>query len=272
MSTRSSSKRDRSADSRSRTPPKPKKRLAKLTPASPPPRKKQYHNMLEGYGGLYSISDHGPSVGTKGCRTCIGVYFETGPDTYFLGHFNTEVKRDANSDSQDEHDAWRIDLDDVTDKQKLFREIHNSAYEGLHKALPVGPNKRMRKTLIVVCPQSGIEGKQYVGDAMLSGLLSWLKIRKSKRDRYLDKVVRKEGFIVEFGKGEPMFFDGDEPEGWTAVDFLTLKQKEIGLTVSLSGKQILYDKDGVEYERKPEPGDDDDSDASVDTDDLSGAE
>ncbi|KXT12640.1 hypothetical protein AC579_4216 [Pseudocercospora musae] len=267
MSTLRTPKRDRSTDSHSRTPPRSHKRRAKLSPASPPPARIQYHNMPEGYGGLYSVSNHGPFIGTKGCRTCIGVYFEASDEKYFLGHFNTEVKRDANPDSQDEHGYWRIDADDVTNKEKLFREIHNSTYEGFHQALPNGPNRRMRNTLIVVCPQSGIAGKQYVGDAMLSGLLSWLKIQKKKRDKYLDKVVRNEGFIVEFGKGEPLFFDGEEPETWTVVSFAEGEAEELDLTVGLSGKQVIFE-DGADDDKEDSDGDDVTSEASIDTDAL----
>ncbi|KXT01245.1 hypothetical protein AC578_3805 [Pseudocercospora eumusae] len=260
MSTRPSSKRNRRGDSPTRTPPEPKKRRSKLSRAPPrPPPEKEYHNMPEGYGGVYSVSSHGPFIGTKGCRTCIGVYFETGPDTYFLGHFNTEVRRTTNPDSQDELGSWRIDTDDVTDKDKLFREIHNSTYEGLHNPLPNGPSMRMRRTLIAVCPQSGIKGKKYVGDAMLNGLLSWLQVPKKERKNYLAKVDRSEGFVVEFGKGQPLFFDG-EPENWTAVDFAEKEDEDLGLTI--------ISKNGVDAEREDAEGDDVPSDPSVATEVL----
>ena len=125
---------------------------------SPTAAQSRFRSILPGQGGTFThplylnTSQHAPShelthIGTFGCITCVGVYFEIDDHRCFIAHINAYVdignRLIERNCTTREGDIIRI---------RVLREVHHQAYVNSWNL----KLERSRQSLIVVCPEAEI--------------------------------------------------------------------------------------------------------------------
>jgi hypothetical protein len=169
------------------------------------------------YGGTYTrryrqpserafATDTLPAIGTYGCSSCVGVYFELSPTTCFVAHINAaHLPMDYSTITREE---TLYDLRVVTDvegghiRDEVIRKLTIAS-----RCMNRPPLDQIRNILLV-CPvlQHPISGATLSGIYVVQGIRDFL----GRRD--IPVNAESEGFVVSYETGMVQYFP------WPEVD------------------------------------------------------
>lgn len=169
------------------------------------------------YGGTYTHSrrqasdrsftaDTLPAIGTYGCSSCVGVYFELTPTTCFVAHINAaHLPMDSSTITREDtlYD-FRV-VTDVEGVQIRDEVIHRLNLESRWMNWP--PADQIGN-VVLVCPilQHPISGETLSGIYVLQGIREFLGRRE------IPVNTESEGFVVHHETGMVQYFP------WPEVD------------------------------------------------------
>ena len=153
-----------------------------------------YRYIAEGCGGIYHFdSSTTQYIGTTGCSTCVGVYFEIDDETCFAAHINALIRSSGRA------------TDEIS--SAMVREaVQKKLDETMSGKVPT---ERMRSTLLMVCPMISVRsGKAMVGDAVSEAVQDWLGVASRK------EPLGKDGFIVKHRDSADVHDEHSETLSW----------------------------------------------------------
>lgn len=193
-----------------------------------------YYYVSQGCGGMFSFSTGSnsaadkdapvrPLIGTRGCNSCVGVYFVVDDQRCFCAHihaFFRSEKWPSISVRPEKHDHFVRRIKDVLTQESMDQNWPHD-------------RERMRETLVMVCEHPGskfdLEGElPRTGAVIMGAIAEWLCAES------YEPLKNMHGFVVEYPsrvlhwfrdtfEKKAMVFPSpwkrpDTEDGWRVVD------------------------------------------------------
>ncbi|KAK4952289.1 hypothetical protein LTR28_006643 [Elasticomyces elasticus] len=204
--------------------------------------KYKYRKVGAGWGGTLPTTNPSanpttpftPAVGTKGCMTCVGVFFPIDDKRCFAAHINCQLSQSIQAGSQ----PYLVET--AEEGKRITKTVLSHLRKDNERHEWGGPSEMMRRNLVLVCPLEwdGIYGEAQVGKYVIDGVLAFLQLGREDVT-----VTRHHGFVVEPPDWKPRLFKtlGAERSCMDSEDVeeFEWEPESLGLD-SLDGKWMIY--------------------------------